>query len=110
VKALAEAVVVAVTRLTLREDRADYLTEGDVEAIEQVAAILRGATDAEKRALVEAASQLKDKEERASTSRQGYLDMFARWMTGMGFEEPAGNKKGHSSISGDRRDECPLFY
>jgi len=91
-KALAEALVHAVTYINCLPDPNEDHADEDVRTLEEIAAYLGDATDAEKDALA-AAAQRAFEQEQSSIPQPEYLNVYGTWMECMFGDAWEGNRK-----------------
>lgn len=92
-KAIADALVYAVTYINLRDASDNRYDDGDVGALESIAGFLYEATEPEQDALADAAERaLRD--EQAGGAREEFVRDYSRWMEEMfGDEDWQGNSR-----------------
>ena len=93
-KALAEAIVHAVTYINCLPDPNEEHGEEDVRTLEEIATYLADATDEEKNALAAAAQRAFEAEQSAGNPRSEYLDVYGTWMECMFGDPWEGNRRG----------------
>jgi hypothetical protein len=92
--AIADALVYAVTYVDRHgADQAESLFEGDVGALDRIAASLRNATPVEEDALAAAAERAGTAERAAPTPRPAFVRNYERWMEAMFGEGWQGNRR-----------------
>ena len=91
-KALADAVVHAVTYINCLPDPNEEHADEDVRALEELAAYLVNATNEEKDALA-AAAQRALEQEKSGVPRPEYLKVYGTWMECMFGDEWEGNRR-----------------
>jgi len=92
-KALAEALVHAVTYINCLPDPNEEHADEDVRALEEMATYLADSTDEEKDALAAAAQRAFEEEQSGSIPRPEYLEVYATWMECMFGDAWEGNRR-----------------
>lgn len=92
--AIADALVYAVTYINCRGDENDdELLDGDVGALESIAACLRDSSPAEQDALAAAAERALASEKTLKRPRKEFLHDYAHWMEEMFVQGWEGNRR-----------------
>ena len=91
-KALADALVYAVTFINVREDPHELNLDEDVNALESIAHCLNSASDPELDALAAAAKHAHE-EEKNGPNRPDFVRDYASWMEDMFGEGWEGNER-----------------
>ena len=92
-RALADAVVYAVTYLNLWEDEREEFLDADVGALESLAGLLQGATAEEHEALAAAAERALAAELRSPQPREQFVSEYRTFMEDMIGEPWEGNRR-----------------
>lgn len=92
-KAIADALVYAVTYISLWDDRDEEFLDDDVGALESIAGYLSDVTEAEKVVLAEAAERALAAEQSAPRPREKFVRECSTWMENMFGDEWIGNKR-----------------
>jgi hypothetical protein len=94
-KSLADALVYAVSFINCRavEDDDSNYDDGDVGALESIAAFLHTATPAEEDALAAAAERALAAEQAAPSPRPEFVEDYERWMEDMFGDGWEGNRR-----------------
>jgi hypothetical protein len=93
-RALADAIVYAVTYINLWEDEREEFLDDDVGALESIAAHLHKASPQEQDALAEAAESALAQELASPHPREKFIADYRNWMEDMFGEPWSGNRRG----------------
>jgi len=96
-RALADAIVYAVTYIDLWQDDREEFLDHDVGALESVASYLHSASDEEQTALAEAAERALAAELKAPRPREKFVESYRTWMEDMFGDPWQGNQRGGQS-------------
>ena len=92
-RALADAIVYAVTYINLWQDEREEFLDDDVGALESIAARLQGATPQEQDALADADERALEQELASTHPREKFVADYRTWMEDMLGEPWNGNRR-----------------